>query len=493
MKTSELIKEIETVAVEGSPEHKVSGLACDSRRVRPGYVFVAVKGRNYDGTLFINDAVKRGAVGVVFDSELSVNGGREKSNVCYVRVKDARTAFGKLACAFNDKPSQNLQLIGITGTNGKTTTSYMVRDILKADGRNPGLIGTVEYEIGSRVIPANRTTPEASELQAMLAQMVKGGCKSAVMEVSSHALIQKRTVGVDFDVGVFTNLTRDHLDYHGTFEQYFEAKTLLFKTLGKQEKRATAVINTDDPWGQRLLAMNGIDAEILTCGMNSEAMIRSEDIKLGSGGSSYRAITPWGNVDINLNLLGRFNISNSLAAIASCGALGVDLKTINNACSGIVSVSGRLEEIKGVKDFQVFVDYAHTDDALEHVLETLREITEARLIVVFGCGGDRDKSKRSAMGQVASRLADYSIVTSDNPRKENSSEIIEQICHGFNERKNFEIIEDRKEAINTALTMAGKGDVVLIAGKGHENFQEFGDRTIPFDDRQIVREIINDN
>ena len=317
--------------------------------------------------------------------------------------------------------------------------------------------------------------------------MITAGCKSVVMEVSSHALSQKRTFGIDYDVAVFTNLTRDHLDYHKTFEQYFEAKLLLFKGLGHGLKNAKAVINVDDSWGRKISGMNDIKAGIITYGMNSDAVVRAENIELTGSGSVFRVITPWGERQIQLKLLGRFNISNALAAIASCGSLGVGMDTIVEALAGVSNVSGRLEQISSNRGFQVFVDYAHTDDALENVLKTLREITKNRLIVVFGCGGNRDKTKRSEMGSVAARFADYSVLTSDNPRKENPSEIITQIREGFDGVQNYEVIEDRSEAIKKAITMAGSGDVVLVAGKGHENFQEFSNTLISFDDRQVVK------
>jgi UDP-N-acetylmuramoyl-L-alanyl-D-glutamate--2,6-diaminopimelate ligase len=402
-----------------------------------------------------------------------------------IRVSDARKALSQLSCIFNGNPSGKLKIAGVTGTNGKTTTAYMIRNMLRDHGSSPGLISTVEYEIGTRVIPARRTTPEAPLLQSMLAQMVTSGCKSAVMEVSSHALDQKRVFGIDYDVAVFTNLTRDHLDYHKTMENYFEAKSLLFLELGKLEKRATAVINADDPWGQKLINMP-LHADILTYGLGSNAMICAEDIRLKPEGSAFNAITPWGRAAIHTRLLGRFNVYNALAAIAAGGAFGITLDTITRQLSEMVSVSGRLEEIPTDKGFQVFVDYAHTDDALENVLKTLREITPKRLLLVFGCGGHRDKTKRPLMGKVASVLADYSIITSDNPRNEEPSAIIAQVREGFGSA-NFETCEDRAEAIRKALEMAEPGDVVLIAGKGHENFQEFANTTIAFDDRQVAK------
>lgn len=482
MKLNVLLKDVHCLSITGQRDREISGVVCDSRQVRPGYLFVAISGTDRDGWLFLKDALERGAVAVVSERDELIS-----RDVCHVCVKDSRQAMADLACAFYNRPADRLQVIGITGTNGKTTTAYMSSNILRLAGRVPGLLTTVEYRIGERTIPAGRTTPEAPALQSMFSQMIAAGCKSVVMEASSHALNQKRTSGIDFDVAVFTNLTRDHLDYHKTFEQYFDAKLILFKGLGRGTKSANAVVNIDDPWGRKISVLDDIKAGILTYGMNSDAVVRADSIELSGNGSIFRAVTPWGEKKIQLKLLGRFNISNALAAIASCGSLGVGLDTIAEALSGMSSVSGRLEEIASGKGFQVFVDYAHTDDALENVLKTLREITRNRLIVVFGCGGNRDKTKRPAMGHVAARFADFSVLTSDNPRKENPSEIIAQIREGFDGVGNYEVIEDRAEAIKKAISIAGNGDVVLVAGKGHENFQEFSNTLISFDDRQVVK------
>jgi len=485
MKLSELLKSIEPADVAAFPEREVTAVVSDSRQVRPGSVFVAVPGMHADGWSFVEEAAGRGAVAIV--SEHSGNGGK---NVCKVRVGDAREALARLSSAFHGRPADTLRMIGITGTNGKTTTAYMVRDALRADGRNPGLISTVEYEIGARVIPAARTTPEPSVLQSALAEMVHVGCRDCVMEVSSHALAQQRTAGIDFDIAVFTNLTRDHLDYHGTMAEYFEAKMLLFRDLGKGSKKAVAVANVDDEWGRKLVNRIGGDAELFTYGMDREATVQAHEIELTPHGSTFRVVSPWGETSVSSALLGRYNISNMLAAIAACGAGGMALEFVAGVLSGITAVRGRLEEIRTRQGFQVFVDYAHTDDALEHVLTTLREITRNRLLLVFGCGGNRDTSKRPTMGEIASKLADHSILTSDNPRNEDPAEIIEQIRNGFGQADNYEIIEDRGEAIRKALSEAGDGDVVLVAGKGHESFQEFANTTVSFDDRQVVREAV---
>ena len=485
MKLDALLKNVSHLSASDPKERDVLGVTCDSRQVRPGYVFVAVSGTDRDGWIFAREALERGAVALVSEHDNVLN-----RDVCHVRVADSRLAAAELSCAFYGRPSDRLRMVGITGTNGKTTTAYMISNILRLAGRKPGMLTTVEYQIGERVIPAGRTTPEAPVLQSLLAQIVGAGCTNGVMEVSSHALSQKRTVGIDYDVAVLTNITRDHLDYHHSIEQYFEAKLLLFKALGKSRKRAAAVLNTDDSWGRKIAGMDGISAGIVTYGMNPDAMVRADNIELSPTGSSFRIQTPWGTRQCRLKLLGRFNISNALAAAASCGSMGVGLDVIADGLLSVVNVPGRMEEISTGKGFQVFVDYAHTDDALENVLKMLKEITKGRIIAVFGCGGNRDKTKRPIMGAVAARLADYSILTSDNPRKENPSEIIAQVREGFRDAQNYEIIEDRTDAIKRAMSLAGKGDVVLVAGKGHENFQEFANTTISFDDRQVVRRFL---
>jgi len=481
---AKLLDAVPTLSVKGPQRAEVTGVTCDSRQVRPGFVFVAVAGLRRDGWVFAADAVRRGAVAVV-----SAHADVLSRDVCHACVENPRRAAAELASAFFGRPADRLILVGITGTNGKTTAAYLVQAILRESGHEPGLVGTVEYRIGERTIPAERTTPEAPALQSMLAQMVGAGCESAVMEVSSHALVQERTHGIAYDVGVFTNLTHDHLDYHGNLEEYFEAKARLFQDLGKGGKRATAVINADDPWGRRLVGRTKA-AAVVTYGMGEGAAVQGCDAAVTPSGSRFRARSPWGDVSVRLRLLGRFNVSNALAAVAVCGVLGVDPARAASALERVPAVPGRLERVESAADFAVFVDYAHTDDALSHVLSTVREITPGRVIVVFGCGGNRDRAKRPLMGGVAARLADYSILTSDNPRKEDPAEIIAAIRQGFGADSNVEVVEDRAAAIGRAVAMARSGDSVVIAGKGHENFQEFANTTVPFDDRDVVKQML---
>ncbi len=477
---------IRPLAVKGTLNVEIEGLAYDSRQVRPGYLFVALHGHQREGTDYIQDAVQRGAVAVVADSD---DGSRR--DVTGLVVEDARRALAEIACAFYGNPSQKLQAIGITGTNGKSTTSFMVRDILAAAGRYPGLIGTIRYEIGNRVIPASRTTPESPDIQFMMDQMIRAGCKSVVMEVSSHGLDQKRVWGIDFDVGVFTNLTQDHLDYHVSMQQYFTAKSLLFRGLGQMEKSAFAVINIDDPWGLELAAISGSAARFITFGLHPQAMVRADQVEVTPAGSEFDYISPWGSGHVRLQILGRFNVSNALAALAACGAAGTSPDLAEAVLSRMTAVPGRLEPVSNNRGLQIYVDYAHTPDALTNVLRTLRELAGRKLILVFGCGGNRDRTKRPIMGAAAAGMADHSIVTSDNPRNEEPSAIVNEIVKGFGTSTNFEIEVNREKAIARALSLAQEGDIVLVAGKGHENYQEYANTVVPFDDREVIRRLLS--
>lgn len=485
MRIETILQVVQPMTVKGPRQADILGIACDSRQVKPGWLFVALRGTKEDGARYVEDAIRRGAVAVV-----SEHNDWTRRDITHIRVEDARRAVAEIACAFYDNPSADLETYGVTGTNGKTTVTFMIRDILRAASRKPGLIGTVQYEMGERCIPANRTTPEAPDLQAMLAQMVSAGCSAAVMEVSSHALDQKRVWGIDFDVGVFTNLTRDHLDYHGTMESYYGAKALLFRGLGQMEKQAVAVINLDDAWGQQLANTGGGWSSLITYGMHPGAAVRATHVELGPQGSTFTIESPWGGVEVRLGLMGRYNVSNALAAFAACASRGLRPEFIAAALAAFESAPGRLEPIPTGRGFQVYVDYAHTDDALENVLTTLREVSPRRLIAVFGCGGDRDRDKRPAMGRVAGLLADVTILTSDNPRSEDPAAILHDIEEGMPEGARFESILDRETAIGRALEIAGPGDVVLLAGKGHENYQEFARTVIPFDDREVARRLL---
>lgn len=485
MKLSEILKQVSHVGVRGAEDRLVSGIAYDSRKVTTDSLFVAIPGTKHDGLEYVEEAVKRGA-GVIVSPHSRV----PSREVTHVQVEDARRALADIADLYYGHPSQALNVIGITGTNGKTTTAFMLRDILEAAGRSPGLLGTVQYEVGGRIIPASRTTPESLDLQSYFAQIRNNGGQSVVMEVSSHALDQDRVRGIDFDVALFSNLTRDHLDYHVTMDRYFEAKRRLFTSLSHGSKDAVAVINRDDPWGRRLVGDPGIKARVLTYGVEEGADIQAREIVLDSAGSSFTVRSPWGEARVHVPLLGRFNLQNGLAAYAAARALGVAEATVLRALAQRTAVPGRLEEIPTHRGFRVFIDYAHTDDALANVLDTLRHFTKGRLIVVFGCGGNRDQAKRAMMGSVAARLADMAILTSDNPRDEVPSEIIDQIRSGFGDRTNYEIVEDRAKALEMALALARENDLILVAGKGHETTQEVRGTFSLFDDRQMVRNIL---
>lgn len=485
MKLEAITRLIQPLTVQGQQDLEIKGLAYDSRRVRPGYLFAALDGALEQGRSYIDDAVKRGAIAV-----LSGDNTWNRAGVTHIRVADARQALAEIACAYHDHPSSRLDLIGVTGTNGKTTVAFMARDILRAAGRAPGLIGTVQYEMGERCIPAIRTTPEAPDIQEMLAAMLQAGCRSAVMEVSSHGLAQKRAWGTDFNVGVFTNLTQDHLDYHGSMEAYFQAKTQLFQSLGQADKSASAVLNLDDAWGQRLANTNGFSARIVTYGLHPNAMVRAEDVDINPFGCSFRAVTPWGQPLVRIRLPGRFNVSNALAAIAACGALDVPPTTAAEALAAMRPVPGRLEPVPNPRGVHVFVDYAHTPDALWQVLTTLRELGPRRLICVFGCGGQRDRAKRPLMGEVVTHGADLAVVTTDNPRSEDPQAIIDDILAGSGVAVRAVVELDRERAITLALKEARPGDIVVIAGKGHETYQEWAHTVTPFDDRAVAAKVL---
>ena len=486
MQLKQLIHELETETVEGSLDREVVGVGYDSRRISPGMVFVAIPGKNTDGHQYITAALERGAVAII-----SQQNGFVPHRATKIKVPDARRALARTAAAFYGFPSQQLKVIGVTGTNGKTTVSFMVKHILEAAGVKTGLLGTVRYEIGERCIPAQRTTPEALEIQAMMAQMLNAGCKACVMEVSSHALDQQRVVGVNFDVGIFTNLTQDHLDYHGTMDAYFQAKERLFATLSTGGKSATAVINVDDAYGARLVNESSLEVK-LTYGLHDAARLRATKIQLGRGATKLTIETPAGSFACRLPLIGRHNIYNALAAVGAALSLQVDLSTIKTGLETMKPVPGRLEKVDCGQPFSVFVDYAHTDDALQNVLTTLREITQGRVLLAFGCGGNRDNGKRAKMGRVAAQLADHTIITTDNPRKESATWIAAQIEEGFRAVRTggHQVELDRHRAIDELIRMARPGDVVLLAGKGHETYQEFEDTVVPFDDRVHARETL---
>ena len=464
-------------------DHMIKGLTYDSRLVMPGYVFVALPGMKDDGARYIDEAVQRGALAVIAQCEVPV-----PRSVTFMLVGNARKALAEVASVFHRFPSTTMETFGITGTNGKTTVSYLIKAILENEGRVPGLIGTVEHLIRDRVIPASRTTPESPELQAMMDQMVECGCSSVVMEVSSHALDQYRVHCIEYDVAVFTNLSQDHLDYHETMEQYFQAKSRLFSQLKKD--KGVAVINLDDTYGRQLVADLPLSG-VVTYGESVDAMVRAKNVLLDEDGIRFTLVSPWGEMPVSLPLFGRFNVSNALAAIAAAGVAEIELERVVDVLESVEAPPGRLERVPSPVG-QVFVDYAHTHHALENVIQTLRETTRGKIYVVFGCGGDRDRSKRALMAKAVEQFADVAIVTTDNPRSETPADIIADVLLGFSAEAKPLVHVDREEAIAAGVRLLTEEDVLLIAGKGHENYMEFSNTVVPFDDREVAARVIAD-
>ncbi len=463
-------------------EAVVKALVCDSRLVEPGCVFVAVKGPKVDGHDYINEALSKGAMAVV--AQRPVDGA-----ACVV-VPDSREALGRLAQAFYSEPGKSMKKVAVTGTNGKTTFCYILRSILKAAGHESIMFGTTGHMIGEEFVPAINTTPGPLLLAELMARARARGIKYVVQEASSEALDQGRLAGLSFEVAVFTNLSGDHLDYHGTMEKYLAAKAGLFEGL---KDGAVAVLNRAELASEELAKRSR--AKKIWYGLSDEADVWASELNSEADGSSFVLSCAGEKLKVKSRLAGTHNVMNALAAAGAAVALGIDGKTIAEGISRLESVPGRLEAVPWDGPFQVLVDYAHTHDALGNVLRALRAITKNKLIVVFGCGGDRDKSKRAKMGAQASALADKIFVTSDNPRTEDPNEIIEQIMVGISEqaREHTQVIADRREAIEAALAEASLGDVVLIAGKGHETYQIVGDERRPFDDRQVAAEWMKKN
>jgi UDP-N-acetylmuramoyl-L-alanyl-D-glutamate--2,6-diaminopimelate ligase len=487
MQLKTLVTAIPVRQVIGPLDRAVESIAYDSRRVQRNGLFVALRGEKTDGHDYVGQAIEKGAIAIVTERE------EKHARATTVVVENTRTAMADLAATFYGFPIRKLKLAGVTGTNGKTTTTFLIKHICDKAGLRCGLIGTVRYEIGERILPATRTTPESLDLQDLFAQIVNAGCKAAAMEVSSHAIEQARTRGLEWDAAVFTNLTQDHLDFHGTMERYFDAKAKLFTQLAaqQQKRKPVAIVNIDDRYGEQLLSRIDKNIAVVTYGMSARADFRASNYRMELGGTSYQLDANGKNYLVRVPLIGRFNVANSLAALAASHALGVGLREAVLSLGKSPQVPGRLEAVPAKRQFQVFVDYAHTPDALLNVLKTLRELGPRRLIVVFGCGGDRDRQKRPLMAAVVDQNADHAIITSDNPRKEDPEAIIAEVEKGFRSN-HYEKVVDRTAAIRRAIELAQPRDVVLIAGKGHENYQEFADHTVPFDDIQVARRALED-
>jgi len=479
----QLLDGAEVLAQQGNPH--IAGLDYDSRRVQPGWCFVAMRGETTDGNQYIEAALKAGAVAVVSDAL------RPRPDVAWAQVTHGRRALARLSANFYGHPAERLAIAGITGTNGKTTTSFLLYTMLRASRRQAALLGTVEYRIGDELLPAPHTTPEALELNRLFVQALKAGCTEVVMEVSSHALEQQRVYGVPFDVAVFTNLTRDHLDYHHTMEEYFASKVILFQGCGTEPPRA-AVVNVEDEYGRRLLKLCSEQTDLLTYGINS-GDFQAKDLSIEGAGIKFTLATPEAEIPIWSPLLGQVNVYNLLAASAAAYARDLKPAAIAQAAEELSRVPGRFERVDAGQPFTVIVDYAHTDDALRNLTAVARDFLaqrggHGRVITVFGCGGDRDRSKRPLMGEAAGQGSDFVVLTSDNPRSENPLDIMNDALPGLQRSGvRYTVEADRRKAIALAIDEARPGDIVLIAGKGHEKVQVTSSGTAPFDDIEEAR------
>ena len=496
MRLSQLLTHCEILSGHEHLGLDVTGVNSDSRRVTPGCAFFAVRGAKEDGAKFIPAAMANGAAVVIAEQKWREHPApkqepqREQDAPATIIVRSSREAAFRAACAWQGNPSCHMRVYGVTGTNGKTTTAGLIQTLLENAGVKTGLVSTVETGAPGNMRESTNTTPGPFELQRIFSEMRAANCGAVAMEVSSHAADQLRIGGTRFHVAGFTNLTQDHLDYHGDMSRYFAAKQKFFELAARENPACVAVVNGDDSYGRDMKNVcERLGLRVLQFGFAPGNDIVAEDVKLDATGARFVLRTPWGSAEIVSRLCGRFNVSNVLCAAGMALAGGdATLAQIVRGTSLALPRWGRLERVEVNAPFQVFVDYAHTPDALQNVLSTLRETTAGKLIVVFGCGGDRDRAKRPLMGGIAARLADYVVVTSDNPRSENPLDIIREICAGISSAHHVE--PDRRVAIRKALSLAGPGDVVLVAGKGHERGQIFATHTEPFDDREVVREII---
>lgn len=478
MKLREMFRGLEVTGWTGPEDCEVRGLAYRAEDVVPGDAFCTWRGLKSDGHRFVPRALAKGASALVVEDAVAVD-----RPVPVVRVPSGRRALAGLSSCLFGHPAKSLRIAGITGTNGKTSTAYLLHHLLDASGISSGLIGTISYRSGHREIPAPRTTPECLDLHHLFAEMRDDGCRAAVMEVSSHALEQERVAGLEFEAALFTNLTQDHLDYHGTMEKYFKAKALLFTGL---RPGAHAIINQDDGAGVRLSGMLPMGVHLYGYSLGGSANYRAEKVELGAEGTQFQWVTPVGRFAVSSPWVGAFNVANTLAAVTAACAMGLSAEKVAGLLRTAPPVPGRMERVAGSESFTVLVDYAHTDDALRHVLSTLRPLCKGRLMVLAGCGGDRDRAKRPLMAKAAVDHADHAVFTSDNPRSEDPLAILHQMEAGASGGSTFETIPDRAEAIAHIIGKAQAGDIIVLAGKGHENTQEVQGVLKPFSDRDLA-------
>jgi UDP-N-acetylmuramoyl-L-alanyl-D-glutamate--2,6-diaminopimelate ligase len=479
MKIEDLLKGLTYTVLNDYKEIKINNLQYDSRKIKGGDIFFAIGGFNVDGHNFISKAIENGAKAVVIEKDVPIIEG-----ISYIKVENGRRALAVAASNFYNNPSKRMKVIGLTGTNGKTTSAFMLKGILEAKGYKVGLIGTIANYIGDREIHTEKTTPESLELHQLFNEMVESNIDYCVMEVSSHSLDLDRVYGIEFSQGIFTNLTQDHLDFHKTFENYFNAKSKLF-AMSKH-----SVVNIDDSYGIKLLEK--INSNVTTYSIEKESDLKGTNINLESTGIIFNLKVNEKVYEVKLPIPGRYNVYNALGCIGAALDEGIDMDTIvEGLCK--VTVPGRCENLTlGMNlDFQVIRDYSHTPDSLRNILENLRELTKGKLICIFGCGGDRDKTKRPIMGDIGTELSDIAIITSDNPRSEEPYMILEDIKSGV-KKSNYKLIENRREAIKTALLLAKKDDIIIIAGKGHETYQILKNETIHFDEKEVVLELIEE-
>lgn len=480
MNFREIMKDIDYKIIKGSEDLEIREIQYDSRQVKAGDLFICIEGYSTDGHKYIDSAYNNGAVAIICSKEVN-----DLPDCTIIRVDNSRKVLASAAANYYHHPANKMKVIGITGTNGKTTSTFMMKSILEAAGNKVGLIGTIANYVGNKKVPAHRTTPESLELQKLFSHMVKEGVNYCVMEVSSHSLYLDRVYGVRFCEAVFTNLTRDHLDFHKTFENYYNAKLILFKNTNN------SIVNMDDQYGKRVY--EDIVGSKLSYAIDNNCDIKASNIHMHSRGIEFDITYKNESQHINLNIPGRYNIMNALGSAGACLSEGISLEIVKKGLEQMLCVPGRCEIVTQNYNlgYEIIVDYAHTPDGLENILKTAREFTKGRLISVFGCGGDRDNTKRPVMGKIGTDLSDLAIITSDNPRNEDTMSIIKEIESGI-EKDNYIVVENRREAIKKAMELAQKNDVIVVAGKGHEDYQILKDKTIHFDEREVIAEIVKE-